>query len=351
MSMMETIKVGVAGLGRLGLIHAKNISEMKGVELSAISNLDESLNKKVAKELNVPGAYTDFEEMIESEDLDAVCIATPSGLHPNQIKFALESDLHVFCEKPIGLNVENIKQTMDIIEKQDDKVFHLGFMRRYDNDYQYVKEMIKSGELGDVSVIRSYGIDPIVGLEDFVKFAKKSPSGGLYLDMAVHDIDVIRWMTGSEIVKVWATGSNKAAPELNEVNELEIGTVTMQLENGATGFLVLGRTATHGYHVETEVIGTKGMLRIASAPEKNKVTVFNENGVVRPTSQGFPERFKEAYESELKEFFSCIREKRKPEVSALDGLRATEVAIACQTSFEKSDLVSLTYGNEEKVYE
>lgn len=342
---MKHIKVGVAGLGRLGLIHAKNISEMKGVELAAISNLDKELNEQVAHDLNVPGSYTDFTEMIQSEDLDAVCIATPSGLHPEQIKFALESNIHVFCEKPIGLNVENIKETMDIIENHNDKVFHLGFMRRYDNDYRYVKNTIESGEIGEVSIIRSYGIDPIVGLEDFVKFAKKSPSGGLYLDMAVHDIDAIRWMTESEISKVWATGSNKAAPELNEVNELEIGTVTMQLDNGVTGFLVLGRTATHGYHVETEVIGTKGMLRIASAPEKNKVTVFNENGVVRPTSQGFPERFKEAYETELKDFFSCIREQRKPEVSALDGLRATEVAIACQTSYETNDIVNLTYKN------
>ncbi|MCP3030249.1 Gfo/Idh/MocA family oxidoreductase [Halobacillus sp. A1] len=339
---MKTIKIGVAGLGRLGLIHADNICNMKHVELTAISNLDEAVNKEVQHRYDVPYAYTQYEDMVKNKELDAVCIVTPSGFHTEHIRLALEHKLHVFCEKPIGLDVEDIKQTCQVINDSD-HVFHLGFMRRYDADYLYTKEMIDSGEIGDISIIRSYGIDPIVGLDSFVKFAKKSPSGGIYLDMSVHDIDVVRWFTNSEIKKVWATGNNKAAPELGELNEVEIGTVTMQLENNVTAFLVAGRTASHGYHVETEVIGTKGMVRIAATPDKNKVTVFNENGVVRPTSQSFPERFREAYVDEIKDFVRCIREQSKPEVSAVDGLRSTEVALACQKSFEEDNLVELEY--------
>ena len=161
--------------------------------------------------------------------------------------------------------------------------------------------------------------------------------------MCVHDIDVIRWFTNSEVKKVWATGSNKAAPELDQLKELEISTVTMELENNATAFLVAGRTASHGYHVETEVIGTEGMLRIAATPEKNKVTMFNEHGVVRPTSQSFPERFREAYIREIEHFVACIHEQKSPEVTAVDGLRSTEVAMACQQSFEKGGLVEMHY--------
>lgn len=340
---MENIKIGVAGLGRLGLIHTENISNMKNIELTAISNLDEAFNKEVAQKFNIPYSYTGYDEMIENPELDAVCIATPSGLHTQQIKAAFKKGLHVFCEKPIGLDVENIKATIKTIDENKDQIFHLGFMRRYDDDYQYAKEMIDNGEIGEISIIRSYGIDPIAGLKDFVNFAKKSPSGGLFLDMGVHDIDVIRWLTNAEVTKVWANGTNKAAPELDELNEIEIGTATMQLDNGVTGFLVLGRTASHGYHVEAEIIGTKGMLRIASTPEKNKVTVFNESGVVRPTSQGFPERFREAYISEINDFVNCIRGNKQPEINALDGLRGTEVAIACQKSFEEDALVEITY--------
>lgn len=216
-------------------------------------------------------------------------------------------------------------------------------MRRFDEDYLYAKEMIDSGQIGDISLIRSYSIDPIQGLDSFVNFAKKSPSGGLFLDMSVHDIDVIRWLTKSEISTVWATGTNKAAPELNELNELELGTVTMKLDNDVTALLVAGRTASHGYHVETEIIGTKGMLRIAASPEKNKVAVFNEHGAIRPSSQHFPERFAEAYVNELKDFVRCIRENQQPEVTALDGLRGTEVALACQESFDRNKLVDIHY--------
>lgn len=339
---MNPIKIGVAGLGRLGLIHADNIHHMKHVELTAVSNLDEQVNKEVQEKYSIPYAYTSYEAMIQNSELDAVCIVTPSGFHTEHIQKALDRGLHVFCEKPIGLKSDEIKAVMKKIEDSD-RVFHLGFMRRYDEDYVYAKEMIDRGQIGDISIIRSYGIDPISGLGSFVDFAKKSPSGGIYLDMSVHDIDVIRWFTEAEVKKVWATGNNKAAPELNALNEVEIGTATLQLNNDVTAFLVAGRTASHGYHVETEVIGTKGMIRIAATPDKNKVTVFNEHGTVRPTSQNFPERFREAYINEMKEFVHCIRYERQPSVTALDGLRGTEVAAACQQSFEKDELIELSY--------
>ncbi|WP_080875712.1 Gfo/Idh/MocA family oxidoreductase [Oceanobacillus timonensis] len=339
---MKTLKIGVAGLGRLGLIHAENIYNLKGVELTAVSNLDEEVNNQVKEKYKVPNVYTNYEEMLEQTELDAVCIVTPSGFHTEHIRLALKKNLHIFCEKPIGLEVEDIKQMIDEIEKSDN-IFHLGFMRRFDDDYLYAKEMIDSGQIGEISLIRSYSIDPIQGLDSFVNFARQSPSGGLFLDMSVHDIDVIRWLTKSEVSTVWATGTNKAAPELDELNELELGTVTMKLDNNVTALLVAGRTASHGYHVETEIIGTNGMLRIAASPEKNKVAVFNEHGAVRPSSQHFPERFAGAYINELKNFVHCIRENQQPEVTAVDGLRGTEVALACQESFDENKLVDIQY--------
>lgn len=339
---MDNIKIGLAGLGRLGLIHAENIFNLKGVELAAVSNLDTKVNEDIKKKYNVGNIYTSYEKMIQQDDLDAVCIVTPSGFHTEHIRLAVEKNLHIFCEKPIGLDVEDIKETIRIIESSD-QIFHLGFMRRYDDDYLYVKNMIDNGAIGDISLIRSYSIDPIQGLDSFVNFAKQHPSGGLFLDMSVHDIDVIRWLTQSEISTVWATGTNKAAPELNEINELELGTVTMKLRNDVTAFVVAGRTSSHGYHVETEVVGTKGMLRIASSPEKNKVAIFNEHGTVRPSSEHFPERFEKAYNNELKDFVRCIRENKQPEVNAIDGLRGTEVALACQESFNENQLINIQY--------
>src|SRR5690606_16864905 len=145
------------------------------------------------------------------------------------------------------------------------------------------------------TLIRCYGIDPSSGLESFVNFAKNSRSGGLFADMSIHDIDLVRWFTGKEIKRVWAIGKNAAYPILDKLGELETGAAMMQLEDKTMAILVAGRNAAHGYHVETELIGTKGMLRVAQQPEKNLVTIFNNEGVVRPTSQNFPERFHDAF--------------------------------------------------------
>jgi myo-inositol 2-dehydrogenase/D-chiro-inositol 1-dehydrogenase len=339
---MTNINVGIVGLGRLGKIHALNLSkQIPGCTLvAACSIVSEELDYAI-NNLGVTETYKTYEEMIESPNLNAVCIVSPSGFHCRQIRQAIDKNLHVFSEKPLGLDIKDIEETQRIIEAHPHQVFMLGFMRRYDESYKYAKKLVDDGELGELTLVRSYGIDPSEGMESFVKFAGNSNSGGLFADMSIHDIDLVRWFTKKEISKVWAMGKNAAYPELDKVNELETGAAMMQLEDKTMAILVAGRNCLHGYHVETELIGTRGMLRIATVPEKNLVTVMNEHGVIRPCSQNFPERFKQAFVDELKEFILCIQEKRQPEARAFDGLQATKVALACKKSCENNELVKV----------
>jgi len=336
------IKVGIIGLGRLGRTHAENLAlRVPNVELvAACSIVDEELD--YAKEtLNCSQTFKDFNTMVDEGGLDAVIIASPSGYHTEQIRYAIEAGLHVFSEKPLGIDVEDIESTVSVIDEHPDQIFQLGFMRRYDESYQYAKEMVDNKEIGEVTFIRSYGIDPSVGLESFVEFAKNSSSGGLFLDMAIHDIDLVRWFTKKEPKKGWAIGNNIAYPELDDLGELETGAAMLQLEDDVMAVLVAGRNASHGYQVETEIMGTKGMLRVANAPEKNLVTIYDNNGVVRPTSQNFVERFKDAFLNELLVFIDCIEKDQQPEVTAKDGLESTKIALALQSSFEKNEIVNI----------
>ena len=339
---MEKVRFGIVGLGRLGRIHAQNIaSNVPGSQLvAACSVLPEELDD-AKKEWGIAETYSSYQEMVASPNIDAVAIVSPSGFHLEHIQLALKAGLHVFCEKPIGLEVEKIKETIKVIQAHPTQVFFLGFMRRYDESYQYAKKVVESGEIGDLTVIRCYGIDPGSGMEDFVKFATASDSGGIFADMSIHDIDLVRWFTGSEVKKVWALGNNMAYPQLDTVGELETGVAMLELKNKAIALLVAGRNAAHGYHVETELIGTKGTISLAHHPEKNLVTLFNQHGIVRPTSQNFPERFKQAFIDEMKEFVACIHQKRQPEVSANDGLQSTIVANACTLSWKRGELVDL----------
>lgn len=339
---MEKIKVGIVGLGRLGKVHAKNLAEnVQGCQLiAACSFVKEELDYAV-RELGVEETYQDYEEMVKSPTIDAVFIVSPSGFHCEQIQLAMEHGKHVFSEKPIGLDLAEIKATERVIQSRPEQVFMLGFMRRYDDSYRYAKQLVEDGELGELTLMRCYSIDPSSGMESFVKFAGASDSGGIFMDMSIHDIDLVRWFTEKEVSKVWALGKNAAYPELDKVGELETGAAMMQLENQAMAILVAGRNCHHGYHVETELIGTKGMLRVAAAPEKNLVTIMDQKGVVRACSQDFPERFREAFVNEAKEFIACIKEKRQPQVSAYDGLQSTKIALACKQSFETNELITI----------
>lgn len=339
---MNVVRFGIVGLGRLGKIHAENLARnIVGSVLVAACSVADSELDYARKFLGVTETFSDFDKMVQSGLIDAVAIVSPSGLHVTHIHAALKAGKHVFCEKPLGLNGDEIMEAIQVIEAYPKQVFMLGFMRRYDESYQYAKQMVDDGKIGELTVVRSYGIDPSSGMESFVKFTKRSNSGGLFADMSIHDIDLVRWFTGSEVASVWALGNNKAYPELDDVGELETGAAMLELKDQTIAMLVAGRNASHGYHVETELIGTKGMLRIANIPEKNLVTIYDETGAVRPISQNFPERFKQAFIAEMQEFIACINEKRQPEVTAIDGLNATLVAQACQKSWETKELVKV----------
>lgn len=337
---MKKIKVGAVGLGRLGKKHAENVAfKIPNAELTAICALDEEQLKGLQQEWNIPYIYTEYNEMIKNEELDAVVISSPSSLHTKQIANALESGLHVFCEKPLGTTVEECKIAEEAVEKYQDKVFMLGFMRRYDPSYAYAKEKIDSGEIGRPFLFRGYSQDPESAIEGAIAYA--GHSGGQFIDMAVHDIDLARWMMGSEPKSIFAIGGCYAHPEFGKYNDGDNVSALMQLEDDSMVFLFAGRTAPHGYNVETEIIGTKGILRIANVPQKNLVEILDEHGVRKECSQDFLERFEQAYVEELNEFIDCILTGRKPEVTVYDGTKTTEIAYKCKEAFETNELIRL----------
>lgn len=337
---MNTVKIGAIGLGRLGHQHAKNIAfRIPGAELTAICDMNEDVLNKVCDEWNVPFRYTDYDEMIANEALDAIVITSPSHLHTTQIAAALEKGLHVFSEKPLGTTVEECKVAEEAVEKHPELVFMLGFMRRYDPSYAYAKAKVDAGEIGTPILFRGYSQDPESCIEGAIAYA--GHSGGQFIDMGVHDIDLARWFLGSEPKSIFAIGGCYAHPEFGQYKDGDNVSALMHFENESMAFIFAGRTAPHGYNVETEIIGTKGILRIASVPAKNMVEILDEHGVRKECSQDFLERFDQAYVDEVNEFIDCIRTGRKPEVTVYDGTKTTEIAYKCKEAFESNELVRL----------
>lgn len=333
---MKKIRIGSVGLGRLGLQHAENIAtRVMNAELTALCDLNEALLKETADRLGVKHRFTSFEDMIACDEIDAVCLVSPSGLHTAQISAALAAGKHVFSEKPLGVTVQECKEAEKAVEAHSDKVFMLGFMRRFDPSYMYAHEKVAAGEIGKPVLFRSYSQDPEKFIEGAIAFA--GHSGGQFLDMAVHDIDLARWFLDSEPESVTAMGGCYAHPEFGQYKDGDNVSCLMKFRNDAMVFLFAGRTAPHGYNVETEIIGTKGILRIASVPQKNLVEVLDNGGVRRECSENFLERFESSYVNEVQEFVDCIREGRKPKVTVYDGTRVSEIAYKCKESFESGE--------------
>ncbi|MFP3043723.1 inositol 2-dehydrogenase [Treponema primitia] len=335
---MDKVRIGSVGLGRLGLQHAENIAgRIQNAELIAICDVDKPKVEETARRLGVKHQFTSFDDLVACKDVDAIAVVSPSALHTGQIAAAMKAGKHVFSEKPLGVTVAECKEAEKAVEAHPDLVFMLGFMRRFDESYKYAHDKVVAGEIGKPVLFRSYSQDPEKFIQGSIAFAPHS--GGEFLDMSVHDIDLARWFTGSEPETVYAIGGCYAHPEFAAYKDGDNVSCLMKFKNDCMIFLFAGRTAPHGYNVETEIIGTKGILRIASIPQKNLVEVLDSHGVRRECSENFLERFATAYVNEVQEFVNCIVEKRKPSVTVYDGTKVSEIAYTCKAAFESGELL------------
>ena len=337
---MALLNIGIAGLGRLGRIHAENIAyRLSGARLAAACSIVPDELTRAKNELGVEYCTDSFSDLLKTPGLDAVAIVTTSGLHAAQIEEALDAGKHVFCEKPLGTTMEQCYQAERAVEKHPDLIFQIGFMRRFDPPYVYARKKINEGLIGIPYLVKTSGIDPIKFVEGALKFAPTS--GGLFLDMGVHDIDTARWFLGSDPVSVTAYGSSFGYPAFAGFGDCEAGVSLYKHENGSMSFIHLGRTASHGYHIETEIVGTLGTLRIGGIPRKTQCDIYGADGVLTECPEHFPERFDDAYRLELQAFVDYVRENKKPEITVYDGTVCTKIGYATTAAFKTGEMVSI----------
>ncbi|MEG1593493.1 MAG: Gfo/Idh/MocA family oxidoreductase, partial [Oscillibacter sp.] len=338
---MKTVKFGSVGLGRLGHEHARNLAALiPGCELTAICDIDPKQVQAVAEELGVARTYSDFEALCADPEVDAVAIVSPSFLHVGQIEIAMAHGKHVFCEKPLGVNVAECKAAEKIVEAHPELVFQLGFMRRFDKSYAEAKRRVDRGDIGQVVLVRSYTQDPRATIESTLKFAPHS--GGQFLDMCVHDLDLLRWFTGSELKNVWAMGGVFEFELYRELNDADNAAAAIQCENGAMGFLFTNRTHAAGSNVETEIIGTRGTLRIANVGAKDLLQIVDEHGARQEYYPDFMTRWHDAFTAELSAFADHVRKGTRPaDLTVYDGTAASEAAYRCKESFETGKMLPI----------
>lgn len=343
---MNHVRIGIAGLGRLGMAHAQNIAwHLPGAELAALCRRDSAALREAGNSLGVNRLYTDFEAMLEDDSLDGIVISTSSDQHSRQAIQALQAGKHVFCEKPLGIGAAECFAVEREALSRPEQVFLLGFMRRFDPSYVYAKEKVKAGLIGEPYLVKGFGADPMATIDGCIAFAGKG-SGGLFLDLGIHDIDLFRWFLGEDPSGVFALGGSYKYPVFGERGDAEAGIATFSFPSGKMATLHAGRAAAHGYHVETEIIGTEGSIRVCPVPAKNHAVLYTQQGVVTECQESFPERFEEAYRLELAAFVEAIRDKKFPVVTATDGRKAVQIGEATIRSFQTRQYLEIDYREE-----
>ncbi len=332
---MAKIGIGVIGLGRMGQVYGSFVAaQLADACLVAISDSRPEAMRKFAERNSSLKTYVDYHDLLADKEIDGVVIVTPTHTHREVVIAAAAAGKAIFCEKPTALTLHETDEMIAAVEKAG-VMFQVGFMRRFDKAYVNARQQIDDGVIGDPVVIRSIGRDPF---RTSLEYANPAVSGGLILDMGIHDFDLLRWLMADEVERVYTEVASLVYPELLEVGDVDNAMMNVRFNRGGLGNVEVSRTAHYGYDIQTNVIGTKGALQIGYLQETAVITLTRE-GARHDVVPHFPERFGAAYTAQIEHFVECLRDQKPPKVTHIDARAALQIGIAATTSQHEGRVV------------
>lgn len=329
-----TVRVGVVGVGRMGSVLAHLlVTEVPQARLVAIADLQRERAEALARQCGAEAVYSNPDELLAHDEIEAVLLATPSETHPELVEAAARARKHIFIEKPLALTIEGCDRAIAAAQAAGVKL-QVGFMRRFDSAYLAARETIEKGAIGRPVMFKSVNRDPV---RTSLKFARRESSGGMIMDLGAHDFDTARWLVGSEIVRVHSEGSALAYPELQQVGDIDNAVVNLLFADGAVGNVDLSRNAVYGGDIRTEVLGTKGTVLIGGLGGVG-VTVLTAE---EPVQQERERRFRNGYIEELRHFVYCVAHDLPPRVTGTEARLATAIAVAANRSLDEGRAVEV----------
>jgi len=324
------LNVGLIGLGRLGRVYARDLAtRIPSTRLAAVADLDGAAVEQIAREYDVARTSTDPAAVFGDPGIDAVVIVTPTSTHRAVVEGAAAAGKAIFCEKPLSISLEEALAIRSAVARAG-VFFQMGFMRRFDRGFAAAKRRLDEGAIGEAVVFKSTSRDPY---RPSVEYADPRSSGGLIIDMGIHDCDIARWYMG-EVAAVQAIGGLLAYPELGAVGDIDNAVISLIFASGRLGVIDITRNGIYGYDIMAELLGTNGTLRVGYIRE-TPLMVMTKGQVAHDTVPYFMERFAEAYTAQLENFAANVLEGRQPPITVDDGVEALRVAIAA-TEAQKS---------------
>ena len=332
------VKVGIIGAGRIGKVHITSIStRIKEATIRAVADpyLDEE-TAKWAKDMGVEYTTKDYKEVLEDKGIDAVIICSSTDTHTSISLEAIGAGKHVFCEKPIDHDIEKIQEVIKALENTNLK-YQVGFNRRFDHNFEAVKEAGVKGKIGKPEIIKITSRDPEPPSIDYIKV-----SGGMYLDMTIHDFDMARFLTGCDAKEIYVQSANRVDPLIGKAGDVDTAVLTLKMEDDTLVVIDNCRRSAYGYDQRVEVFGSEGMVSISNDTDSSAV-ISNAQGVSAEKPQFFfLERYMESYEKEIRSFIHSIATNEDTPVNVVDGLKPVVMALAAKKSQEEHRPVDIS---------
>lgn len=332
------LKIGIIGAGRIGKVHCESIMcYVKGATVKTVA--DPFMNDDTAawlKNMGVENTTKDYKEILADKEIDAVLICSSTDTHSPISIEAIKAGKHVFCEKPVDHDIGKILEVKEALKGSKVK-YQVGFNRRFDHNFAAVREAVKAGKIGALNVLKICSRDPAAPPVSYIKV-----SGGIFLDMTIHDFDMVRFLSGDEVESVFAMGGVMVDPEIGKAGDIDTAVITMRLKSGALAVIDNCRRATYGYDQRAEAFGELGQVAISNDCASNAV-ISDANGVTgEKPLRFFLERYMQAYVNEVNCFIDSIVNDKPVTVGIEDGLQAVVIGVAAKKSLEEGRPVKLS---------
>ena len=332
------VNVGIIGAGRIGKVHVESIcTQVANAKVKTLA--DPFMNDQTAewaKDMGVANVTKDYKEILADPEIDAVLICSSTDTHSPISVEAIKAGKHVFCEKPIDHDVAKIKEVIDALKENNVK-YQVGFNRRFDHNFEAVQKAVADGKIGETHLIKVTSRDPEPPCAEYVKV-----SGGMFLDMTIHDFDMVRFLAGCNAEEVYVEAAVLVDPAIGEAGDVDTAVITLKMENGAIAVIDNSRKAVYGYDQRAEVFGSKGMVAVTNDSTSTAV-ISNENGVTgEKPLYFFLERYMAAYAKEIKCFIEAIEKDTDTPLGVMDGLEPVRMGLAAKKSLEEHRPVKIS---------
>ncbi|SHF58704.1 myo-inositol 2-dehydrogenase [Arenibacter palladensis] len=331
---MSKVKFAVAGLGRIGKIHLDNLLQMDHVEVVAVMDPMEEC-RKYAHERKIPHIVNTYEELLVVAPFDSVVICSPTDTHADYVEMAAKAGIHVFCEKPLDLSMQRVVEVLKVVKETNIKLM-LGFNRRFDKEFRKVHNLVKEGAVGQPHLVKITSRDPGAPPVSYIK-----QSGGLFLDMTIHDFDMARFVVGKEVDEVYAKGAVLVDPAIGEAGDIDTAVVTLTYTDGTMAVIDNSREAAYGYDQRLEVFGSKGMAQADNNYEDSHRLYTNKGILGSLPLHFFLERYAAAYRSEMASYVASLKNGDAMAVDGTDGLRSLQIGLAAIKSLKEKRPVKI----------